>query len=176
MDVVRTNIAKLNGTINIRSIKGKGTTIEILIPLTVAIMPAMIVGVGDHLYSIPLQSIEEIVRPEADEVSTIQGQPVMRLRDTVLPLTDMRERLNETETENGGKFAVVVSVGGQRAGLCVDRLVGQQEIVIKPLDDSYTQGGPFSGATIREDGKVSLILDVVQLIRQTPQALEKRAA
>ncbi|MEM6506081.1 MAG: chemotaxis protein CheA [Planctomycetota bacterium] len=176
MDVVRTNIAKLNGTINIRSAKDKGTTIEILIPLTVAIMPAMIVGVGDHLYSIPLQSIEEIVRPEADEVSTIKGQPVMRLRDSVLPLTDMRERLNETATEDGGKFAVVVSVGGQRAGLCVDRLIGQQEIVIKPLDDSYTQGGPFSGATIREDGKVSLILDVVQLIRQIPPALEKRAA
>ncbi|MFK7788388.1 MAG: chemotaxis protein CheW [Phycisphaeraceae bacterium] len=176
MDVVRTNIAKLNGTINIRSAKGKGTTIEILIPLTVAIMPAMIVGVGKHLYSIPLQSIEEIVRPEEGEVSTIQGQRVMRLRDTVLPLTDMRKRLNETVEEDGGKFAVVVSVGGQRAGLCVDRLIGQQEIVIKPLDDSYTQGGPFSGATIREDGKVSLILDVVQLIRQTPQALEKRAA
>ncbi len=176
MDVVRTNISKLNGTINIVSTKGKGTTIEILIPLTVAIMPAMIVGVGKHLYSIPLQSIEEIVRPEEGEVSTIQGQRVMRLRDTVLPLTDMRKRLNETGDEEGGKFAVVVSVGGQRAGLCVDRLVGQQEIVIKPLDDSYTQGGPFSGATIREDGKVSLILDVVQLIRQSPQALEKRAA
>lgn len=94
----------------------------------------------------------------------------------MLPLTDMRQRLNEAEVEDGGRFAVVVSVGGQRAGLCVDRLIGQQEIVIKPLDDSYTQGGPFSGATIREDGKVSLILDVVQLIRQTPQALEKRAA
>ena len=176
MDVVRTNIAKLNGTININSVKGKGTTIEILIPLTVAIMPAMIVEVGKHLYSIPLQSIEEIVRPEEGEVSTIRGQRVMRLRDTVLPLTDMRQRLNEAEVEDGGRFAVVVSVGGQRAGLCVDRLIGQQEIVIKPLDDSYTQGGPFSGATIREDGKVSLILDVVQLIRQTPQALEKRAA
>ena len=176
MDVVRTNINKLNGTINIRSTKGKGTTIEILIPLTVAIMPAMIVEVGKHMYSIPLQSIEEIVRPEEGEVSTIRGQRVMRLRDTVLPLTDMRQRLNETGDEEGGRFAVVVSVGGQRAGLCVDRLIGQQEIVIKPLDDSYTQGGPFSGATIREDGKVSLILDVVQLIRQTPQALEKRAA
>jgi two-component system chemotaxis sensor kinase CheA len=176
MDVVRTNINKLNGTINIRSTKGKGTTIEILIPLTVAIMPAMIVEVGQHMYSIPLQSIEEIVRPEEGEVSTISGQRVMRLRDTVLPLTDMRNRLGETGEAEGGQFAVVVSVGGQRAGLCVDRLIGQQEIVIKPLDDSYTQGGPFSGATIREDGKVSLILDVVQLIRQTPAALEKRAA
>lgn len=176
MDVVRTNINKLNGTINIRSTKGKGTTIEILIPLTVAIMPAMIVCIGKHLYSIPLQSIEEIVRPEEGEVSTIRGQRVMRLRDSVLPLTDMCERLNERRNEDSGRFAVIVSVGGQRAGLCVDRLIGQQEIVIKPLDDSFTQGGPFSGATIREDGQVSLILDVVQLLRQTPAALEKRAA
>jgi two-component system, chemotaxis family, sensor kinase CheA len=165
MDVVRTNINKLNGTINIMSKKGKGTTIEILIPLTVAIMPAMVVGVGDHIYSIPLQSIVEIVRPEPDEVKSVSGHPVMRLRDIVLPLVDMRKRLDEPPVENGGRFAVVVGVGGQRVGLCVDRLVGQQEIVIKPLDDSYTQGGPFSGATIQEDGEVCLILDVVQLIR-----------
>lgn len=165
MDVVRTNIAKVNGTINIESQKGKGTTIEILIPLTVAIMPAMVVGVGKHLYSIPLQSIVEIVRPEESGVHKIAGQSVMKLRDTVLPLVDLRHRLNELTIDGGGKFAVVVAVGGQRAGLVVDRLVGQQEIVIKPLDDGYTQGGPFSGATIREDGEVSLILDVVQLLR-----------
>ncbi len=165
MDVVRTNINKLNGTINVMSKKGKGTTIEILIPLTVAIMPAMVVGVGSHLYSIPLQSIVEIVRPEPQEVKSVSGHPVMQLRDTVLPLLDMRKRLSETQVEDGGRFAVVVGVGGQRVGLCVDKLVGQQEIVIKPLDDTYTQGGPFSGATIREDGDVCLILDVVQLIR-----------
>lgn len=165
MDVVRTNINKLNGTINILSKKGQGTTIEILIPLTVAILPAMVVGVGDHVYSIPLQSIVEIVRPEPEEVKSVSGHPVMRLRDIVLPLVDMRKRLDESPVENGGRFAVVVAVGGQRVGLCVDRLVGQQEIVIKPLDDSFTQGGPFSGATIQEDGEVCLILDVVQLIR-----------
>ena len=165
MDVVRTNINKLNGTINVNSNKGKSTTIEILIPLTVAIMPAMVVGVGSHIYSIPLQSIVEIVRPEPDEVKSVSGHPVMKLRDIVLPLVDMRRRLDETEVEDGGRFAVVVAVGGQRVGLCVDRLVGQQEIVIKPLDDTLTQGGPFSGATIQEDGEVCLILDVVQLVR-----------
>jgi len=165
MDVVRTNINKLNGTINVMSKKGQGTTIEILIPLTVAIMPAMVVGVGAHVYSIPLQSIVEIVRPELDEIKSVSGHPVMKLRDIVLPLVDMRGRLDEEEVEGGGRFAVVVAVGGQRVGLCVDRLVGQQEIVIKPLDDNLTQGGPFSGATIQEDGEVCLILDVVQLIK-----------
>jgi len=165
MDVVRTNINKLNGTINIFSKKGQGTTIEILIPLTVAIMPAMVVGVGAHVYSIPLQSIIEIVRPEPEEVKSVSGHPVMKLRDIVLPLVDMRQRLDEEEVEGGGRFAVVVAIGGQRVGLCVDRLVGQQEIVIKPLDDNLTQGGPFSGATIQEDGEVCLILDVIELIR-----------
>jgi two-component system chemotaxis sensor kinase CheA len=178
MDVVRTNINKLNGTINVMSKKGHGTTIEILIPLTVAIMPAMVVGVGAHMYSIPLQSIVEIVRPEPEEVRSVSGHPVMKLRDIVLPLVDMRKRLDETRVEGGGRFAVVVAVGGQRVGLCVDKLIGQQEIVIKPLDDSYTQGGPFSGATIQEDGNVCLILDVVQLIRSNnkPGNKELKAA
>ncbi len=175
MDVVRTNIAKINGAINISSAKGKGTTIEILIPLTVAIMPAMMVGVGRHLYAIPLTSITEIVRPEQNMVYTVSGQPVMRLRDTVLPLLNMRRILQESGDEPKNKFAVMIAVGQQRAGLVVDRLIGQQEVVIKPLDDRYTQGGPFSGATIREDGDVSLILDVIQLIRQA-QTPERAAA
>ncbi|MCC7409862.1 MAG: chemotaxis protein CheA [Phycisphaeraceae bacterium] len=167
LDVVNINVAKMNGTINVSSVRGKGTTFEILIPLTVAILPAMMVGVGKHLYAIPLQSVVEIVRPDASNSYTVRGRPVMRLRNTVLPLVDMRARLRETGQEEQTRFAVVVGIGGQRAGLMVDRLIGQQEIVIKPLDDKYTQGGPFSGATIREDGDVSLILDIVQLIRQT---------
>lgn len=175
MDVVKTNIAKINGVINIASTKGQGTTIEILIPLTVAIMPAMMVGVGRHLYAIPLTTIIEIVRPEEGMVHSVAGQPVMRLRDSVLPLLNMREKLQEIGEEPRGRFAVVVGVGQQRAGLIVDRLIGQQEIVIKPLDDRYTTGGPFSGATIREDGDVSLILDVIQLIRQAQRA-ERAAA
>jgi two-component system chemotaxis sensor kinase CheA len=175
MDVVRTNINKLNGTINLRSVKGKGTTVEVLIPLTVAIMPAMVVGVGQHLYAIPLTNIIEIVRPENSAVSTIKGQPVLRLRDSVLPLVDLRQKLLEKGATPQTRFAVVVSAGEQKVGLLVDRLVGQQEVVIKPLDDKHTSGGPFSGATIREDGDVSLILDVLQLVRQTPN-LERAAA
>jgi two-component system chemotaxis sensor kinase CheA len=165
----------MNGQINISSRKGQGTTIEILIPLTVAIMPAMMVGIGRHDYAVPLQSIVEIVRPGDTLLSRVAGHPVMRLRDTVLPLVDLREQLGEP-WDDAARFAVVVGVGGQRAGLLVDRLIGQQEIVIKPLDDAYTSGGPFSGATIREDGDVSLILDVIQLVRQAPVAEQRAAA
>ncbi|WP_428387518.1 chemotaxis protein CheA [Mucisphaera sp.] len=176
MDVVRTNVEKINGTINISSKKGEGTTMEILIPLTVAIMPAMVTGVGGHLYAIPLQSIVEIVRPDEHGRHTVKGQEVIRLRDTVLPLIDMVDCLGERRSDDAGRFAVVIGVGNQRAGLLVDRLVGQQEIVIKPLDDGYTQGGPFSGATIQEDGEVSLILDVAQVLRYQKPVLEQMAA
>ena len=174
MDVVRTNIAKLNGAVNVSSVKGEGTTIEVMIPLTVAIMPAMVVGVGEHLYAVPLASIVEIVRPEEAEESSVMGHPVMRLRDTVLPLMDLRERLDERGPKSPTRFAVVVGVGQQRVGLLVDRLIGQEEVVIKALDDQYANGGPFSGATIREDGSVSLIVDVMQIVREAQ--LQERAA
>ncbi|MEO0964780.1 MAG: chemotaxis protein CheA [Planctomycetota bacterium] len=163
MDVVKTNIAKVNGTVNISSAKGQGTTMEILIPLTVAIMPAMVVRVGRSRYAIPLQSIVEIVKPE--QVHNVGGQPVMRLRDKVMPLLDLSACLDEPADPESGRFAVIVGVGGQTAGMLVDALIGQQEIVIKPLDDGYAKGGPYSGATIQEDGGVSLILDVIKLMR-----------
>ena len=165
MDVVRTNVNRMNGTIQVRSEKGRGTWIEILIPLTVAIMPAMSVQVGRHLYCVPLQHIAEIVRPEPAQLGTVNGRPTLRLRESVLALLDLRRRLGEP-CESPARFAVVIEAAGQRVGLLVDRLVGQQDIVIKPLDDAHARGGPFSGATIQDDGRVSLILDVAQLLRQ----------
>ncbi|MFU8830384.1 MAG: chemotaxis protein CheA, partial [Phycisphaerales bacterium] len=165
MDVVRTNVSKLNGDILIRSKAGEGTSLDIMIPLTVAIMPAMVVGIGRHDYAIPLSSVVEIVRYESEKTHTVAGREVMRLRDAVLPLMDMRTKLGEPSGAENQGFSVVIAVGQERLGLIVDRLVGQQEVVIKPLDDEYTSGGPFSGATIRENGDVSLILDVVKLIR-----------
>ncbi len=175
MDVVRTNIARLNGSINLASTKGQGTTIEILIPLTVAIMPAMVVRIGRHLYAIPLTSIVEIVRPERTMLHSVTGEPVMALRDCVLPLVNMRRRLGEADDGIPSRISVVIGVGSQRAGLMVDQVIGQQEVVIKPLDDSFVTGGPFSGSTIREDGEVSLILDVIQLLRDA-QPHERAAA
>ncbi len=175
MDVVRTNIAKLNGQVTVNSVLGKGTTIEILIPLTVAILPAMLVGVGTQNYAVPLASIVEIVRPEPSALHSVMGRSVLKLRDLVLPLVDLRTRLGEQVGTDTGKFTVVIAVGQQRTGLIVDRLIGQQEVVIKPMDDKHTAGGPFSGATILEDGSVSLILDCLQLVRQAKPA-ERAAA
>lgn len=175
MDVVRTNVSKMGGIVNITSAKGRGSTIEILIPLTVAIMPAMIVGIGKQLYCLPLQSVVEIVRLGDGEVHSVGGQQVMRLRDKVLPLIDTRKRLGETSEKPHADFAVVVGVSGQRVALMVDWLLGQQEIVVKPLDDRFARGGPFSGATIREDGFVSLIVDLPQLVREAADAVATAA-
>jgi two-component system chemotaxis sensor kinase CheA len=168
MDVVRTNVQRMGGTIDVSSEVGRGSRIEILIPLTVAIMPAMVVGVGRDHYCIPLQTITEIVRSDAGGRRSVAGQPVLHLRDEVLPLIELRGALGARHEADAaaGRFAVIVRSGSDKAGLVVDRLVGQQEIVIRPLEDDFEQGGPFSGATIRDEGDVSLILDVNRLMRR----------
>jgi len=171
MDVVRTNVHRMGGTIDVSSDVGRGARVEILIPLTVAIMPAMVVGVGADHYCIPLQTITEIVRSDTGGKRSIAGQPVLHLRDEVLPLIELRRALDggAAPDAEAGRFAVIVRSGAEKAGLVVDRLVGQQEIVIRPLEDDFEQGGPFSGATIRDEGDVSLILDVNRLMTRNEQ-------
>lgn len=167
MDVVRTNIHKLKGSIELSSELGKGTTISITIPLTVAILPAMMVGVGDEIYALPLGSILEIVRPQDDQISSIGGHRVMRLRDSVLPLVDAAELFNQpADKRRESPFAVVLQQHEKRVGLMVTRLIGQQEVVIKALDETGANSMPkaVSGATVRDDGGVSLIVDVDRLI------------
>jgi two-component system chemotaxis sensor kinase CheA len=167
MDVVRTNIHKLKGSIELSSELGKGTTISITIPLTVAILPAMMVGVGDEIYALPLGSILEIVRPQDDQISSIGGHRVMRLRDSVLPLVDAAELFCQpADKRRESPFAVVLQQHEKRVGLMVTRLIGQQEVVIKALDETGANSMPkaVSGATVRDDGGVSLIVDVDRLI------------
>ena len=139
----------------------------IKIPLTVAIMSAMMVGVGPETYAVPLSSIVEIVRPEKDQLASINQSPVMRLRDTVLPLLQAAELFSlPASKRDDAPFAVVLSLSERRVGLMVSRLIGQQEVVIKPLDEELSRtgaGGPVSGATVRDDGGVSLIVDVPRL-------------
>ncbi len=169
MDVVKTNIQHLKGSIDLDSTPGKGTSVSINIPLTVAILPAMMVAVANEIYAIPLGSILEIVKPELTLVSSIGGHPVMRLRDTVLPLISAA---NIFDVDGCGDpidepFAVVLSMNDRRIGLMVSRLIGQQEIVIKPLEGAKGASSKraVSGATVRDDGGVSLIVDVAELIR-----------
>ncbi|MEN0020998.1 MAG: chemotaxis protein CheW, partial [Planctomycetota bacterium] len=170
MDVVRTNITKLNGTVDVTSVAGEGSCVTIKIPLTLAIMPAMMVRVGRSLCAVPLSNVIEIVKPGDAELNTISGKPMLRLRDSVLPLVDLKTRFAQDTTDAASQFAVVVASGEQRAGLLVDGLLGQEEVVIKPLDDLFEGANMVSGATVREDGGVSLILDVSDLILHGEQA------
>ncbi|MEZ4651050.1 MAG: chemotaxis protein CheA [Candidatus Eisenbacteria bacterium] len=176
MDVVRTNIQKLNGTVDVESEVGRGATVSMRIPLTVAIMPAMMVMVGSETYAVPLSSVQEIVRIGTARLTTVNGQPVLRNRDVVLPVIDLHEAFTGRSAERA-PFAVVVNVADQSYALMVQGLVGQQEVVIKPLDDLFEgeESSFLSGATVREDGGVSLIVDVATLTKWASRSLAAAA-
>lgn len=166
MDVVRTNIeSKLKGSISIESVEGEGTTINISIPLTVAIMPAMMVAVSDEVFAIPLTNITEIVHPTPDMISELGDEPVIHLRGSVYPLISSQEIFDvPAHQRHDEDFVVVIGFNQKIIGLRVSCVIGQQEIVIKPLDGVQREG-PISGATVRNDGGVSLIMDIAELMR-----------
>jgi len=166
MDVVKQNIEKLNGTIEIDSTPGIETRIRIKIPLTLAIIPALLVQVRSELFTIPLSTVEETIRIAPQDLSTIEGVEVMQLRDSTLPLVRLAELFNmpKAVSDDGRAFVVVVSTGMKRVGLVVDVLLGQEEVVIKPLEDYLQEKSGFSGATILGDGRISLILDIYELV------------
>jgi len=166
MDVVKTNIEKLNGIIDIDSELGVGTSMKLKIPLTLAIIQALLVGVQEEHYAIPLASVLETVRISKDEIYTVEGRSVMRLRDEVLSLVHIGdifevERILDVSEH---AYVVVLGLGTSKLGLIVDTLVGQEEIVIKSLGDYLKGIEGVAGATIRGDGGVTLIVDVVALM------------
>jgi two-component system, chemotaxis family, sensor kinase CheA len=169
LDVVKKNLERLNGSIEIDSKPGKQTQIRIKIPLTLAIIPALLVKVGKDLFTIPLANVEETLRIFLDETTTIEGVEVIHLRDSTLPLVRLSEifGIQPGTSNSDNEFIVVVSTGLRRAGLVVDSLIGQEEVVIKPLVDYLQESSGFSGATILGDGRISLILDIYELVNLT---------
>jgi len=166
MDVVKTNIEKLNGIIDVDSEVGQGTVIKLKIPLTLAIIQALLVGAQEEYYAIPLASVLETVRIPLDEIYTIEGKNVLRLRDEVLSLVRLSDIFGVKQVYEGGEhtYVVVIGLAESKLGIVVDTLVGQEEIVIKSLGD-YLQGiEGIAGATIRGDGRVTLIVDVAALM------------
>ena len=162
MDVVKTNIEKLNGIIDIESEVGKGTTMKLKIPLTLAIIQSLLVGAQEEFFAIPLASVLETVRVPIDDIYTIDGKNVLRLRDEVLSLVKLSDIFGVKQVFDGGDqtYVVVIGVAEAKLGIIVDSLVGQEEIVIKSMGD-YLQNIPgIAGATIRGDGRVTLIIDV----------------
>ncbi|ELK4764292.1 chemotaxis protein CheA, partial [Campylobacter coli] len=162
MDVVKTNIEKLNGVIEIDSELGKGSSFKLKIPLTLAIIQSLLVGTQEEFYAIPLASVLETVRVPIDDIYTIEGKNVLRLRDEVLSLVRLSDVFGVKQVLESGDqtYVVVIGVAESKLGIIVDTLVGQEEIVIKSMGDYLQNIQGIAGATIRGDGRVTLIIDV----------------
>lgn len=170
MDVVKTAINQLNGSIDIDSEMGKGTRITIKVPLTLAILPTLMVGVAKQPFALPLASVNEIFHLDLTKTNTVDGQLTIIVREKSIPLFYLQHWLvpnaNQNNERSGHGHVVIVQLGGQRVGFVVDTLIGQEEVVIKPLDE-LLQGTPgMAGATITSDGHIALILDVPNLLKQ----------
>lgn len=168
MDVVKTKISQLNGSINIFSAKGQGSKIVIKVPLTLAIMPTLMVMLGNQAFAFPLVNVNEIFHLDLSRTNVVDGQEVVIVRDKALPLFSLKRWLvqGQVHEEQREGHVVILSVGTQRIGFVVDQLVGQEEVVIKPLG-KMLQGTPgMSGATITGDGRIALILDVPSMLKR----------
>jgi two-component system chemotaxis sensor kinase CheA len=170
MDVVKTAINTLNGSIDIDSEMGKGTKITIKVPLTLAILPTLMVGVAGHPFALPLASVNEIFHLDLSRTNVVDGQLTIIVREKSIPLFYLQNWLapqaGQVELRKGHGHVVIVQIGSQRVGFVVDTLIGQEEVVIKPLDN-LLQGTPgMAGATITSDGHIALILDVPDLLKQ----------
>ncbi|MDR3541388.1 MAG: chemotaxis protein CheA [Desulfosporosinus sp.] len=167
MDVVKKALNNLGGMVDITTRKGKGSTFTIRLPLTLAIIQALLVEVGEEIYAVPLSSVLETLLVNRVEIKTVGGLPMVQLRGNTLPLISLQEKfgLPVPETVSGEVFVVVVGFGDKALGLIVDELRGQQEVVIKSLGDFLNNLPGIAGATILGDGKVTLILDIGSLIQ-----------
>ncbi len=166
MDVVRTNIRRINGTVELASEPGKGSLITIKLPLTIAIIQALLVEVGRATFAIPLGSVLEAVKITQQDIKTINGREVLNLRERVLPLFRLAEEIRMTTDAALDKFyVVVVELGDRRIGIVVDRLRSQEEVVIKSMWDYLAAIPGIAGATITGEGKVVLILDIGELVQ-----------
>jgi len=165
MDVVKSVLERLKGTVSITTEKGKGTTFFLKVPLTLAIIKALLFRVGERVYAVPLASVVEITRAKQSEVHIVEHQPVIQLREQVLTLVHLNKLAHEA-TSKPRMFIVVVTIGEQRFGLIVDEMVGEEELVIKALDDHLVATDLVSGASILGDGTVVLILNLTSVVNR----------
>jgi len=167
MDIVRTNVESIGGSILVESERGQGTRFQVILPLTLAIVPTLLVGVKTMTYAIPLAVITETLHISVDVIQTIKEQPVIVLRDQVLPVLTLSEVLGfgSASNESSHKFVVAIQAGKNRVGLIVDRLLGEEELMVKSIDELVGRTRGISGAAILGDGQVALIIDVQGLLQ-----------
>ena len=169
MDVVKTKITQLNGSVNVQSARGKGTVISIKVPLTLAIMPTLMVMLGQQTFALPLVSVNEIFHMDLNKTSVVDGQEVVIVREKALPLFHLKKWLVCKPADNKSiatAHVVIVTVGTQKVGFVVDQLIGQEEVVIKPLGRMLHGTAGMAGATITGDGRIALILDVPSMLNK----------
>jgi len=165
MDVVKSTIESLKGTISLETKKGKGTKISISLPLTLAIIEALLITVNEHVYAIPIANIDTTQRKSDGELKVVQGQEVFLLRGEVMPLVRLRKLFGyEKKKDSSNEYIIIVRLGNKKYGVVVDKLLGQEDIVIKSLGSLLNDVKEFSGGAILGDGRIALILDVASLI------------
>ena len=176
LDVVKTNISKLGGVVDIQSDVGIGTKMTITLPITLAIIRVLLVEIGTRLFAIPLASVEEAILLDESQVRTIESREVLTVRGASLPICRLARLfgLQRVERDRKGSFVVIAQVGARRLGLVVDELVGQQDIVIKPLGKSLRMVRGFAGATELGDQRIALVIDVGSLIEEVLVPTEMR--
>jgi two-component system chemotaxis sensor kinase CheA len=187
MDVVKTNVEAVGGTVEVDTRRGQGTTFILKIPLTLAIIPALVVRCADARYAIPQVNVIELVRLTAAKqaLEWIHGAPVFRLRGKLLPVVFLEEAMgghimppaandNAVDEDAPSKFLAVVQGPGRQFGLVVDAVLDQQEIVVKPLPKLLAEIGAFAGATLLGDGRVALILDILGIAQRARLVSEQR--
>ena len=177
MDAVKTAVENMKGSIEVESIPGKGTKFSIRLPLTLAVIKALLFEVGHRLYALPVTAIAEVSRIMAEDLLTVDGKTTLMSRDQIIshnrPAGIIRLLKRK---ESGKKFALVIGSGSRKTGFLADRLLGQQELVIKAIDSHYTQSGFVSGASILGDGKVVLILDAPAMVKKAIDNEKERIA
>jgi two-component system, chemotaxis family, sensor kinase CheA len=174
MDVVKAVMDRLKGTIVVRTAVNEGTTFRLRVPLTLAIIKALLFRVAGRLYAVPLGNVLEIMRARENEIHIVDGQEVMQIREEVVPLIRL-SRMHASGERMPKLFIIVVSLGDRKIGLVVDRLMGEQELVIKALDDSMVRSELVSGASILGDGRVVLVLSISDVVEKLGHGITRRS-
>jgi two-component system, chemotaxis family, sensor kinase CheA len=176
MDIVRSVLDRLKGTVSVRTIAGEGTTFKLIMPLTLAIIKALLFRISGRLYAVPLGNVLEIVRAWEKDLHVIDGQEVMRIREEVVPLIHLSRMHTEAYSRPSKWFVIIVTLGDRKAGLVVDHLIGEQELVIKALDESLVSSELVSGASILGDGRVVPILSISNVVEKLGRGFSRRSA
>jgi two-component system chemotaxis sensor kinase CheA len=174
MDIVKSKIELLNGTVELDSEIGKGTTVTIKLPLTLAILPSLMVSIDGDIFAMPLESVVEIINVSPKDICTVHCRPTARVRGRVVSMVELRDvfswhssaagSINENAADNSASTLVIINENGRELGLAVDHVIGEQDIVIKSMAENYRNVQGVAGASILGDGRVSLIFDLAALI------------